>query len=109
VKAPVSGALTKIEASITPVRPRPVDLKRSAVSALLGGLAVAALTFVTYRSDLDFSIASPLYLFVVVFQSLSGDFLAAAAVSILAVLCLDYFFTPPCSASGLPPPRTPLP
>ncbi|HEY6344571.1 MAG TPA: ATP-binding protein [Bryobacteraceae bacterium] len=75
--------------------PRPGDLKRSAVSALLGAMVLAALTFVSYRSHLDFSIASLLYLMVVVVQSLSGDFLAAAAVSILAVLCLDYFFTQP--------------
>jgi two-component system, OmpR family, sensor histidine kinase KdpD len=75
--------------------PRPGDLKRSAVSALLGGFVVAALTFVAYRSHLDLPIASPLYLMVVVLQSLFGDFLAAAAVSILAVLCLDYFFTQP--------------
>jgi two-component system, OmpR family, sensor histidine kinase KdpD len=75
--------------------PRLSDLKRSAVSALLGALVVAALTFVAYRSHLDFSIASLFYLMVVVLQSLFGDFLAAAAVSILAVLCLDYFFTQP--------------
>jgi two-component system sensor histidine kinase KdpD len=44
---------------------------------------------------LDLATASPLYLLAVVSQSLTGDFLSSAVVSVLAVGCLDYFFVTP--------------
>ncbi len=63
--------------------------------ALLGTVAVAALTAGCYWLHLDFATVSPLYLLAVVLQSLSGSFVTSAFVSVLAVGCLDYFFTTP--------------
>jgi two-component system, OmpR family, sensor histidine kinase KdpD len=70
-------------------------LPKSVVSTLPGGLAVLLLTFLAYRARLPFEIASPLYLLIVVVQSLTGNFVAAAAVCVLAVACLDFFFIAP--------------
>jgi two-component system sensor histidine kinase KdpD len=76
-------------------------LWQSAVSAVPGGLAVVLLTFLAYRARLPFVIASPLYLLIVVLQSLTGDFLAAAAISVLVVACLDFFFIQPLLSFGI--------
>ena len=54
----------------------------------MAGLAV--LTAISYR--LDFRSAL-LYLIVVVFVALTGDFVASAIVSFVAFLCLTYFLT----------------
>jgi PAS domain S-box-containing protein len=63
-----------------------------------GVVGVAALTAVLYR--LSFRSAL-LYLIVVVFVSLTGDFVASTVVSVVAVLCLAYFLTPPVILLGL--------
>lgn len=65
------------------------------VMASLGIVAVAALTWGCFNLHVDFATAIPLYLLVVVLQSLSGNFAWSAAVSALAVGCLDYFFVEP--------------
>ena len=39
--------------------------------------------------------AALLYLIVVVLASLTGSFVLSVVVSIIAILCLDYFFTEP--------------
>jgi K+-sensing histidine kinase KdpD len=39
--------------------------------------------------------AALLYLIVVVLASLAGSFVLSVVVSIIAILCLDYFFTEP--------------
>jgi two-component system sensor histidine kinase KdpD len=70
-------------------------LRRSGKPTLFGSIAVAALTYLSYKSHLDLPVVGPLYLLVVVIQSLSGDYLSAAIVSILAVANLDYFFAEP--------------
>jgi two-component system sensor histidine kinase KdpD len=44
---------------------------------------------------MNLSITGFVYLLVVVLQSLLGNFTSSAAVSVLAVLCLDFFFTAP--------------
>ena len=64
--------------------------------ALLGASAVALLTAVSFRLlRLDLATASPLYLLAVISQSLTGDFVSSAVVSVLAVGCLDFFFVTP--------------
>jgi len=64
--------------------------------ALLGAIAVALLTAASFRLlRLDLATASPLYLLAVVSQSLTGDFVSSAVVSVLAVGCLDFFFVKP--------------
>lgn len=52
-------------------------------------------TFISFELHLPFSTVSFYYLILVVVQSLTGDFLSSAIVSVLAFLCLDYFFVPP--------------
>jgi C4-dicarboxylate-specific signal transduction histidine kinase len=68
---------------------------RSTAQCLLGGIAVALLTFVCFRLQVNLAISSLLYLTVVVLLSVADAFVASVFVSIIAVLCLDYFFTKP--------------
>jgi C4-dicarboxylate-specific signal transduction histidine kinase len=68
---------------------------RSAAQCLLGSIAVALLTFICFRLQVGLTIASLLYLTVVVLLSVMDAFVASVLVSIIAVLCLDYFFAKP--------------
>jgi two-component system, LuxR family, sensor kinase FixL len=68
---------------------------RSAAQCLLGGIAVALVTFVCFRLNVSITTAALLYLIVVVLASLTGSFVLSAVVSIIAILCLDYVFTEP--------------
>jgi two-component system, OmpR family, sensor histidine kinase KdpD len=67
----------------------------SLIRTILGCLLIGLVTVVCYRLQLNLSITGFVYLIVVVFQSLVGTFASSAAVSVVAVLCLDFFFTPP--------------
>src|SRR6266850_7394747 len=67
----------------------------SAAPCVVGSIAVALLTFVCFRLDVDPVTAALLYLIVIVIVSLRGSFVPAAVVSIIAIGYLDYFFTPP--------------
>lgn len=60
-----------------------------------GCILIALITYVCYRLRLNLTITGFGYLIVVVLQSLFGSFASSATVSVLAVLCLDFFFTPP--------------
>src|SRR4030095_7739772 len=66
---------------------------RSAAQCLLGGFAVALVTFVCFRLNVSITTAALLYLIVVVLASLAGSFVLLAFVSIAAIFCLDYLFT----------------
>ena len=68
---------------------------RSAAQCLLGGIAVALVTFVCFRLNVSITTAALLYLIVVVLASLTGSFVLSAVVSIIAILCVDYFFIEP--------------
>jgi len=57
--------------------------------------AVALLTFLGFRLRLSFATASFCYLLLLLLQSLSGNFVSSAVVSLLTVGCLDYFFVDP--------------
>jgi len=70
-------------------------LWRSAAQCSLGSIAVALVTFVCFRLNASITTAALLYLIVVVLASLTGSFVLSAVVSIIAILCLDYFFTEP--------------
>jgi len=70
-------------------------LWRTPALCALGTLGVALLTLLAFRLHLGFGVASFCYLLLLVLQSLSGDFLSSALTSLLAVGCLDYFFTQP--------------
>jgi C4-dicarboxylate-specific signal transduction histidine kinase len=73
----------------------------SAAQFLLGSVAVALLTFVCFRLQVRPGIAALLYLIVVVLLSATDAFVPSVFVSIIAVLCLDYFFIPPILSLGV--------
>jgi two-component system sensor histidine kinase KdpD len=60
-----------------------------------GGVAVAAVTGLGVWLHISLSTASFCLLLLLVLQSLSGSFEASVVTAILAVACLDYFFTEP--------------
>src|SRR5579871_5557063 len=60
-----------------------------------GAIAVTLLTVVSFRGHLDFASVIPLYLLIVVLQSLTGNYLSSAIISVLCATCLDFFFTEP--------------
>jgi two-component system, OmpR family, sensor histidine kinase KdpD len=68
---------------------------RSSIRAIPGTLLVGLVTFICYGLGLNLTTTGFLYLIIVVLQSLLGDFLSSAVVSIVADLCLNYFFVPP--------------
>lgn len=70
-------------------------VRRSAARSLLGVIGLTALTFVCFQLHLNISTAGFLYLIVIVFLSLAGDFAASVVTSLFAVGCLTYFFAPP--------------
>jgi PAS domain S-box-containing protein len=61
----------------------------------LGGMVVGLATFVCFRLQSGSTIAALLYLLAVVAVAVGGSFAASAFVSVLAVLCLQYFFLLP--------------
>jgi PAS domain S-box-containing protein len=67
----------------------------SVVQALLGSAAVLLLTHGGYRLQIDLTAATFLCLIVVLLVSLGGYFIPAAFVSVVALLCVNYFFIPP--------------
>jgi K+-sensing histidine kinase KdpD len=68
---------------------------RSAAQCLLGVIGVALLTFVCFRLKVNLTIAALLYLIIVVLLSTAGGFVPSLFASVIAVLCLDYFFAYP--------------
>ena len=70
-------------------------LGHSLVQTVPGCLLIWLIAYVCYGLRLNLSITGFDYLIVVVLQSLVGNFASSAAVSLVAVLCLDFFFTIP--------------
>jgi two-component system, OmpR family, sensor histidine kinase KdpD len=68
---------------------------RSAQWSALGMLGVAIITWAGFRLQFNFAAASLSYLLLIVLQSLTGDFVASGIVSVVALGCLDYYFTSP--------------
>jgi two-component system, OmpR family, sensor histidine kinase KdpD len=68
---------------------------RSGMRAIPGTLLVGLVTFICYGLGPNLTATGFLYLIIVVLQSLLGDFVASALVSIVADLCLNFFFVPP--------------
>lgn len=68
---------------------------RSGMRAIPGVLLVGLVTFICYGLGLNLTATGFLYLIIVVLQSLLGDFVSSAVVSIVADLCLNFFFVPP--------------
>ena len=67
----------------------------SAIRAIPGIVVVASVTFICFGLGLNPTATGFLYLIVVLLQSLLGDFVSAAVVSVIADLCLNFFFVPP--------------
>src|ERR1700722_17232667 len=63
--------------------------------AVIGSLAAVLLATVCFRIHLDLASVIPLYLLLVVLQSLTGDFRSSAIVAGVCTACLDLFFTEP--------------
>jgi two-component system, OmpR family, sensor histidine kinase KdpD len=65
------------------------------IRTVVGCVLIGLITFVCYRLQLNFSVTGFIYLIVIVLQSLAGSFASSAVASVVAVLCLDFFFTAP--------------
>ena len=63
--------------------------------AAVSGLAIAVVTFSCYKLHFNAAPVVLLYLLVIVWQSLMGGFILSAIVSMVAAVCLDFFFLPP--------------
>jgi two-component system, OmpR family, sensor histidine kinase KdpD len=72
-----------------------LNFRRFLVRTAPGCLLAALLTAACFQFHLSLATTGFLYLIVVVVQSLRGNFASSAFVSVVAVLCLDYFFVPP--------------
>ena len=72
-----------------------VTVRNTARQTALGLLGIAAVTLICFPLHVNFAIPAFLYLLTVVLLSPAGGFTSSALVSLVAVLCLDYFFTPP--------------
>jgi PAS domain S-box-containing protein len=70
-------------------------ISRSAPQSFLAIITLAGLTFVCFRLQLNISTAGFLYLIVIVLLSLAGDYVASVVTSVVAAMCLTYFFAPP--------------
>src|ERR1019366_1655222 len=62
---------------------------------IYGAASVALATFACFRFHLGTAGTIPVFFLVVVLHSLSGDFPSSGLISLLCVVSLDYFFTPP--------------
>ena len=67
----------------------------SAWHAALGSVALGVVTLVGFLLQADTASAALLYLFVIVITSLRAGRGAGLVASVVAIVCLDYFFTPP--------------
>ena len=72
-----------------------ITIRRSAARLLFGFAALGLLTFVCFRLGLDFTTTAIGYLLLIVSFSPRGGFMHSMVLSILAVGCLNYFFTEP--------------
>jgi signal transduction histidine kinase len=86
-------------------KPAPNEFWCSATQFLFGIIGLAFITFAAVRLHLQPGSISLLYLIVVVFVSLRAGFVLSIAVSLIAVLFLNYFFLPLRSSIGA---RNPL-
>jgi two-component system sensor histidine kinase KdpD len=73
-----------------------------------GVVLLAILTALCYRFGLSFLFTAWIFLIAIVLQSLDGTFVEAAAISVLAVASLDYFFLEPLFTFNIDDPRDAL-
>src|SRR3984885_15008667 len=70
-------------------------ISRPALQSFLAIIALAGVTFACFRLQLNISTVGFLYLIVIVLLSLAGDYVASVVTSLVAAVCLAYFFAPP--------------
>jgi two-component system, OmpR family, sensor histidine kinase KdpD len=75
--------------------PRWCAIGRSVLWALPSSIVVGVTTFACFLFHVNFPTVSFVFLIIVVLQSLTGDFRSSAIVSVVAFLCLNFFFVPP--------------
>ena len=68
---------------------------QSLLRAIPSAIVITIATFTCFAFHVNFPVVSFIFLIVVVLQSLTGDFVSAVIVSVIAFLCLNYFFVPP--------------
>src|SRR5262245_56290911 len=76
-------------------------LRHPAAQLLFGLAGLTLLTFVCFRLELNLATTAFAYLILIALLSLMGSFVALAALSIVAVGCLSYFFAQPIFDFGL--------
>jgi signal transduction histidine kinase len=74
---------------------------RSAAPCLFGTIGLALVTLICFRLQVGLAATALLYLMLVVLLSLKGSFISSTVVSVLAIGCLDYFFTAPLFRLGM--------
>ena len=79
----------------------PSKFQSQALPGLVALAALAALTLACYKLHVNVPTTAFLFLCLILSVSLSGRFLSAAVVAIMAVLSLAYFFTEPIFRLGL--------
>jgi PAS domain S-box-containing protein len=77
------------------MRTMPSQFRASTAQCVLGGIGVAALTFVCFRLQVEGATAGFAYLILIALLSLIGTFLGSIILSVTAAVCLVYFFAPP--------------
>jgi K+-sensing histidine kinase KdpD len=71
------------------------NFRLTAAQLLLGGVGLVLVTFLCFQLKLNVGTTGFAYLILIVLLSLMGGLLGSIVLSILAVLCLQYFFAPP--------------
>ena len=82
-------------ASVTQATPQAYGFWPSAWHTALGSAGLGVVTVVCSLLQADATEAALLYLFVVVLTALWAGLAASLIVSVIAIVCLDYFFTAP--------------
>jgi two-component system sensor histidine kinase KdpD len=73
----------------------PRQVWRQCQSAAASIVAIALVTFASYKLHFNSATVVLLYLLVVVLESLAGSAVASLIVAVVAAACLDFFFLPP--------------
>jgi two-component system sensor histidine kinase KdpD len=73
----------------------PRQFWRQCQSAATSSVAIALVTFASYKLHLNNATVVLLYLLVVVLEALAGGAVPSLIVTVLAAACLDFFFLPP--------------
>ena len=69
--------------------------RRAVIQCLATSIALALVTFVCFRFQIDLAVTAALYLIVIVALSLRGSFVLSAVFSLVTVALLAYLFAPP--------------